>query len=89
MTLDQETRQEIIKENQLHDKDTGSADVQIAILTGNIQKITDHLRLNPDDEGSRLALVKCVARRRRLLNYLSSTDSERAQSLKEKLGIRR
>lgn len=87
--LNHKTRQEIIKENQLHEKDTGSADVQIALLTEAIQTITEHLQRSPDDEESRLALVKSVAKRRRLLNYLNSTDSERGQVLMEKLKIRR
>ena len=89
MTLRQSTKDEIIKEHQLHEKDTGSADVQIAILTERITQLTEHLKHSPKDHGSRLSLLKLVGQRRRLLDYLNSTDTKRYHSLKKKLGIRR
>jgi len=89
MPLDEGTKQEITKKFQLHDKDTGSADVQIAILTERITEITEHLKRSPKDANSRLALMKLVGQRRRLLDYLNSTDTKRYKALLAKLGLRR
>lgn len=89
MSLDKGTKEEITKKFQLHEKDTGSADVQIAILTERIAEITDHLKRRPKDHGSRLALLKLVGQRRRLLDYLNSTDTKRYQALINKLSLRR
>ena len=89
MALDKQTEQEITQDFRLHDKDTGSADVQIAILTEQIAKVTDHLNRNQKDKNSRLSLVQLVAQRRRLLNYLNSTDTKRYQALSKKLNLRR
>lgn len=89
MSLDKGTKEEITKKFQLHEKDTGSADVQIAILTERIAELTEHLKRNPKDHGSRLALLKLVGQRRRLLDYLNSTDTKRYQSLINKLKLRR
>ncbi|EFB42750.1 MULTISPECIES: 30S ribosomal protein S15 [Parachlamydia] len=89
MSLDQGTKEEITKKFQLHEKDTGSADVQIAILTERITELTEHLKRNPKDHGSRLALLKLVGQRRRLLDYLNSTDTVRYQNLITKLKLRR
>jgi len=89
MTLDKGTKEEITKKFQLHEKDTGSADVQIAILTERISEITEHLKRSPKDDTSRLSLLKLVGQRRRLLDYLNSTDISRYKNLIEKLGIRR
>lgn len=89
MSLDKGTKEEITKKFQLHEKDTGSADVQIAILTERITELTDHLKRSPKDNGSRLALLKLVGQRRRLLDYLNSTDTKRYQSLIAKLKLRR
>lgn len=89
MALDQQTKKKITEEFQLHDKDTGSADVQIAILTENIIELTEHLKKNAKDHASRLALIKQVGARRRLLNYLSKTNSERYQKVCKKLNIKR
>ncbi|MFA6119094.1 MAG: 30S ribosomal protein S15 [Parachlamydiales bacterium] len=89
MSLDKGTKEEITKKFQLHEKDTGSADVQIAILTERITELTDHLKLAPKDHSSRLALLKLVGQRRKLLDYLNSTDTKRYQSLLTKLNLRK
>lgn len=89
MSLDKGTKEEITKKFQLHEKDTGSADVQIAILTERITEITEHLKRTPKDHNSRLSLLKLVGQRRRLLDYLNSTDTKRYQALISKLGLRR
>lgn len=74
---------------QRHEKDTGSSDVQIAVLTKRIEKLTEHLKANKKDHSSRHGLIKMVSARRRLLDYLKSTDAERYQNLIHELGIRR
>ena len=89
MSLDKKTKDEILKKFQLHEKDTGSADVQIAILTERITELTEHLRASPKDQSSRLALLKLVGQRRRLLDYLNSTDTKRYQSLINRLNLRK
>ncbi|MDF2549944.1 MAG: rpsO [Chlamydiales bacterium] len=89
MSLDKGTKEEITKKFQLHEKDTGSADVQIAILTERIAELTEHLKRNSKDHASRLSLLKLVGQRRRLLDYLNSTDTRRYQSLIKKLKLRR
>ena len=89
MSLDKGTKDEITKKFQLHEKDTGSADVQIAILTERIAELTEHLKRSPKDHPSRLTLLKLVGQRRRLLDYLNSTDTKRYQSLITKLRLRR
>ncbi|MCC5832872.1 MAG: 30S ribosomal protein S15 [Chlamydiales bacterium] len=89
MSLDKGTKEEITKKFQLHDKDTGSADVQIAILTERIAELTDHLKRSPKDHNSRLALLKLVGQRRKLLEYLNSTDTERYKNLIKRLNLRK
>lgn len=89
MSLDKGTKEEITKKFQLHEKDTGSADVQIAILTERIAEITEHLKLSPKDHNSRLALLKLVGQRRKLLDYLNSTDTNRYKKLVKKLNLRK
>lgn len=89
MSLDKGTKEEITKKYQLHEKDTGSADVQIAILTERITELTEHLKRSPKDHASRLSLLKLVGQRRRLLDYLNSTDTKRYQVLIKKLKLRR
>ncbi|MBL9157588.1 MAG: 30S ribosomal protein S15 [Verrucomicrobiales bacterium] len=74
---------------QLHDRDTGSADVQIALLTTRINHLTGHLTANKKDVSSRRGLLRMVARRRKLLDYLSRTDNERYQKVLATLGLRR
>ncbi len=89
MSLDKSTKEEITKKFQLHEKDTGSADVQIAILTERVTEITEHLKISPKDHGSRLALLKLVGQRRKLLDYLNSTDTKRYQNLIARLKLRK
>lgn len=89
MSLDKGTKEEITKKFQLHEKDTGSADVQIAILTERIAELTEHLKLAPKDHASRLSLLKLVGQRRKLLDYLNSTDTKRYQSLIARLNLRK
>ena len=74
---------------QLHEKDTGSADVQVALLTRRIASLTEHLKTNAKDHSSRRGLLKMVAQRRSLLDYLSKSKSDRYKSLIEKLNLRK
>jgi len=74
---------------RLHEKDTGSADVQIALLTKRINELTEHLKVHLKDHSSRRGLLKLVAQRRSLLDYLKDTASDRYQSVVEKLGLRK
>jgi small subunit ribosomal protein S15 len=89
MALEKEVKSEIIQEYKRHAEDTGSPEVQIAILTTRIQELTDHLRVNKHDESSRRGLLKLVGRRRRLLAYLRRKDYQRYLALTEKLNIRK
>ena len=89
MSLDKGTKEEITKKFQLHEKDTGSADVQIALLTEKILELSKHLQKSPKDHTSRLALLKLVGQRRRLLDYLNSTDTPRYQKLVTRLNLRK
>jgi small subunit ribosomal protein S15 len=77
------------KEFQLHDKDTGSADVQIALLTRRIEHLTEHLKSNAKDHSSRRGLLKMVAQRRSLLDYLNRSQADRYKRLIEKLNLRK
>ncbi len=87
--LDGETKQNIIREYRINDRDTGSAEIQVAVLTENIKRLTDHLRTHRKDVHSRRGLQGMVSRRRRLLNYLSNEDVNRYQTLIARLGLRR
>lgn len=89
MALEKEVKQEIIEEYKRHGNDTGSPEVQIAILTKRIQDLTDHLRVNKHDESSRHGLLKLVGHRRRLLSYLRRKDYKSYLALTEKLKIRK
>ena len=82
-------KSEVTKQFQLHPKDTGSADVQIALLTARINELTQHLQAHVKDHGSRRGLLKMVGQRRRLLDYLSQTDTKRYQELIKKLNLRK
>ena len=82
-------KKEIIEANKLHDGDTGSPEVQIAILTRRINDLTEHLKANKNDHHSRRGLLKMVGRRKNLLNYLMKTDIERYRAIIAKLGIRK
>ncbi len=89
MPLAEERKTEIIGDHKNHDTDTGSPEVQVALLTARIQQLTDHLRSHRKDYHSRRGLLMMVGRRRRLLNYLSSKDIDRYRALVAKLGLRR
>lgn len=84
-----EEKQKIIAENKTNEKDTGSPEVQIAILTARITTLTEHLKKNPGDNHSRRGLYKMVGHRRNLLGYLMKTDIERYRAVIDKLGIRK
>jgi small subunit ribosomal protein S15 len=77
------------REFQLHENDTGSADVQVALLTRRIAQLTDHLKSNAKDHSSRRGLLKMVARRRSLLDYLSRSKEDRYKKLIERLNLRK
>ncbi len=89
MSIDKEEKTKVIKEYARHEGDTGSPEVQIAILTKRIAQLTDHLRENKHDESSRRGLLKMVGQRRRLLAYVRRNDFQRYMALTEKLNIRR
>jgi small subunit ribosomal protein S15 len=87
--LDGQTKSQITKEYRLHNQDTGSTEVQVAILTERIKGLTDHMRVHKKDIHSRRGLVELVSKRRRLLNYLTKEDVDRYQTLITRLGLRR
>ena len=87
--LKKDTKNAVIEENRLHEKDTGSPEVQIAILTARINELTEHLKQNPHDHHSRRGLLKMVGNRRNLLNYLIKNDINRYRAIIEKLNIRK
>ena len=89
MTLTKEEKTKIIEEYRLSDADTGSSEVQVAILTTRILQLTDHLKINKHDESSRRGLLKLVGRRRRLLAYLRRKDYKKYLEITERLNIRR
>jgi small subunit ribosomal protein S15 len=89
MTLTTEAKHEIIQEHALSSGDTGSADVQVAVLTRRIAELTEHLKTHKQDHASRRGLLKMVGRRRRLLEYIKREDIERYRALIAKLGLRR
>ena len=89
MALLQERKQEIISEHQVHETDTGSVDVQIAMLTDRINTLSQHLQKNKKDYSSRRGLMKMIGQRKRMLAYLTKQDPERYKALIQKLGIRR
>lgn len=89
MNLSKEEKAKIIEEYRIHEGDTGSPEVQIAILTHRINKLNEHLKVHKKDHHSRRGLLKMVGQRRGLQNYLEKTDIERYRNLIEKLGLRR
>ncbi len=84
-----EGKDAIIREHAVHEGDTGSPEVQVAVLTRRIQHLTEHLRTHKHDFHSRRGLLKMVGKRRRLLKYLQKNDVERYRALIQKLGLRR
>lgn len=88
MGLPQPVKQKIINEYQKHETDTGSADLQVAILTERIKQLSQHLENNPKDYACRRGLLKVIGRRKRLLSYILNEDQARYQALITRLGIR-
>lgn len=89
MALTQERKSDIIKEFQMHENDTGSPEVQIALLTERINYLNEHLKIHKKDHHSRRGLLKMVGQRRALLNYLMKNDFERYRTIVTRLGLRR
>ena len=89
MVLTTEIKKEIIDRFKLHGQDTGSPEVQIALLSNRIEYLTDHFKIHKKDHHSRRGLLKLVGQRRKLLNYLKKSDIKRYQHVIKELGIRR
>jgi len=89
MALSLEKKREIISEFQTHENDTGSPEVQVAILTHRINELNEHLKVHKKDHHSRRGLLKMVGHRRNLLNYLKKKDIKRYRELIKRLGLRR
>ena len=87
--MTKEKKQEIISTYRRDEKDTGSSEVQIALLTERITELTEHLKVHTHDNHSRRGLLKMVGKRRNLLNYLAKTDIQRYRDIVEKLGLRK
>jgi small subunit ribosomal protein S15 len=88
MALEKEDKTTLIGDYQIHESDTGSPEVQIALLSERISQLQEHLKLHTHDHHSRRGLLKLVGRRRRLLAYLSEKDRERYRTIIERLGLR-
>ena len=89
MALTKSEKDAIVQEYHIHDKDTGSPEVQIALLTRRIDQLVEHLKAHKHDEHSRLGLIKLVGRRKRHLNYLSRKDPARYRDVVARLGLRK
>ena len=89
MALAKEQKQEIIRSFALHEQDTGSPEVQIALLTRRIESLTEHLKVHRKDFHSRRGLIKMVSQRRKLIEYLRRTDPKRYQQVLARLGLRK
>jgi len=89
MALTTDQKQDVISQHKIHENDTGSPEVQVAILTKRINTLTEHLKLHKGDHHSRRGLLKMVGQRRALLNYLRDRHFDRYRSLIEKLGLRK
>lgn len=89
MPMLKEKKQEVINKHKLHESDTGSPEVQVAILTERINHLTNHLQTHKKDHHSRRGMLIMVGRRRRLLNYLNKIDIERYRAIIDKLGLRK
>lgn len=87
--MEAKSKVQIVQDFRLHDKDTGSADVQVALLTQRINQLTEHLQKNVKDNSSRRGLLKLVSTRRRLLDYLHTTDAPRYKAVTKKLNLRK
>ena len=89
MSTTKQQKSDLINQYRVHDADTGSPEVQIALLSNRISYLTEHFKTHAKDHHSRRGLMKLVGRRRRLLDYLKKTDVERYRSIIDKLGIRK
>ncbi len=89
MVMTPEKKQDVIDQYKIHDKDTGSPEVQIALLSERINYLTEHFKLHKKDHSSRRGLLKLVGQRRRLLDYLKNSDVERYRTVIDRLGIRK
>lgn len=89
MSIAAPVRDQVISDNRRHEKDTGSPEVQVALLTRQIAELTDHLRSHKHDYASRRGLLSMVGRRSRLLRYLARTDRDAYQALIKRLGLRK
>ena len=87
--INQETKQAVIAANKTHESDTGSPEVQIAILTARINELNEHFKKNPKDHHSRRGMLKMVGHRRNRLGYLQKKDINRYRAIVEKLGLRK
>ncbi|MBN2197922.1 30S ribosomal protein S15 [Candidatus Wolfebacteria bacterium] len=82
-------KQKIIKEHQIHETDTGSSEIQVALLTKNIAELIQHLKKHPKDHHSRRGLLKMVGKRKRFMNYLKKNNSKNYSTLVKKLGLKK
>ncbi|HEU5338166.1 MAG TPA: 30S ribosomal protein S15 [Sulfuricaulis sp.] len=89
MTVTRETKSKVMQEYQTHEGDTGSPEVQVALLSTQINELSSHFQTHPKDHHSRIGLLKMVNKRRQLLEYLKNTDSNRYRALIERLGLRK
>ncbi|MEW6162769.1 MAG: 30S ribosomal protein S15 [Nitrospirota bacterium] len=89
MAFDKEKKHTIINDYKLHDNDTGSPEVQIALLTERINYLSEHFKLHKNDHHSRRGLLKLISQRRKLIDYLKTTNKKRYESLIERLGLRK
>jgi small subunit ribosomal protein S15 len=89
LPLTKEKKEMLVKEYQMHDKDTGSPEIQIALLTERINQLTEHLKIKTKDFSSRRGLLKLVGKRRRLLDYLKDTDLDGYRKIVEQLSLRK
>ena len=88
MTLDTAEKQKLIESNQVHSTDTGSVEVQVAMLSERISKLSDHLQGNIHDYASRQGLLKMIGKRKRLISYIKAKNPQHYQNLVKKIGIR-
>jgi small subunit ribosomal protein S15 len=89
ITLETQTKKTVIAEYAIHEGDTGSAEVQIALLTNRINQLTEHLKVHKQDQHSRRGLMKLIGQRKRLLSYVNKEDVNRYQTVISKLGLRK
>ena len=89
MTVPRETKARVMQEYQTHEGDTGSPEVQVALLSTQIEELSGHFQTHPKDHHSRIGLLKMVNKRRKLLEYLKNNDGDRYRALIERLGLRK